>query len=348
MPMSPKQRDFIVRGILYTLGMTLPICLGLALNMPQMAVLGALGALFALFIAPRYRPLPRIACIGVGGVLVCLAATVGVFTQGNDNLALIPLALFSWLASLPRPEQAYLGLVFKNMAAAALLSHFGLVTSPVAGVIFLGGLGLGAVLSVLGIRFGSGQGSGASPFEEFKDFKSGAVNSYLHGLAVPITVLLGTLAARGLDFSRPGWVGLTVLFVMHSDGATELRRIRDRALGTIAGVAATAAIIFSTDDPVIIALCVGLAALAIPYAQAGHYMLFSFVITFAVLLIINIAMLNQGGDMSLLRWRLLDTLLGCGGVLISNLTLRRLGHKRTGKRTETGSTPKPQSGSPQR
>ena len=120
MSISPQTRDFMVRGVLYLLAMCIPIAVSLAWNKPDITLLGGMGALFALFIAPRYTPLPRVLCIGAGGLLVCLAATVGFFTQGNNNLALIPLVLFSWLAALPRPDQAYLSLVVKNMAAAAL------------------------------------------------------------------------------------------------------------------------------------------------------------------------------------------------------------------------------------
>ena len=68
--------------------------------------------------------------------------------------------------------------------------------------------------------------------------------------------------------------------------------------------------------------CIALAALFIPYAQAGHYMLFSLIITFIVLLLVDMAMLGTGGDISLLGWRLIDTILACGGVLVANLTIR--------------------------
>ena len=327
MPTLSLPRDLVVRGILYMLAMAIPVSVSLICKKPEALVFGALGALFALFIAPRYKPLPRIFCIGAGGMFVCVAATVGVLTQGNNNLALIPLVMFSWLAALPRPDQAYLSLVFKNMGAAALLTHFGMASSLSAAAIFMAGLALGAALSVAGIRFGSGQGSGVSPFEEFKAFKNGAVNNPLFGIAVPATVLLCTLAARSLHFSHPAWVGLTVLFVMHSDGTTELRRIRDRALGTVLGVTAAAPLVFYALHPLPLAACVFFAALFIPYAQGGHYMLFSFIITFIVLLLIDMATLHLGGDIPLLSWRLLDTILACAGVLISNTILRFISFK---------------------
>lgn len=334
MAITPQNRNFMARGVLYMLSMCIPITASLILNKPDVALLGALGALFALFIAPRYRPLLRTTCIGAGGLLVCMAASVGVLTQGNNNLALIPLVLFSWLAALPRPEQAYLSLVFKNMGAAALLTHFGMDTSLASAEIFMTGLALGALLSVLGIKFGSGQGVGASPFEELISFKNGAMNDRHFGMAVPLTVLICTLAARGLQFSHPAWVGLTVLFVMHSNGTTELHRIRDRALGTVMGVIATAPAIFSISTPLPLAIIIAVAALFVPYAQAGRYMLFSFVITVIVLLLIDLAMLNAGGDIALLRWRLLDTLLACAGVLVSNLILRLIDSRQNRKQKQ--------------
>ena len=77
MPITPQNRNFMARGVLYMLSMCIPITASLILNKPDVALLGALGALFALFIAPRYRPLLRTTCIGAGGLPVAVRSTGG-------------------------------------------------------------------------------------------------------------------------------------------------------------------------------------------------------------------------------------------------------------------------------
>lgn len=322
MPLTAEKKNQLVRGLLFVAALGFPILLGIAFHSFSLVSLGSLGAMFALFIAPRYTPLAQMASISLGGLLVLLTAALGIYLQGRHDLALIPLFLLSWLAALPRPDQAYLSLLIKYMASAALLTFFGFVATPAAALVFLGGIVLGGCLSLAGMRYGGGQGNGASPLEEFRDFWHGATNGRLFGVAVPLTVLLCTLAARHFNFSKPAWVGLTVLYVMHSDGATELRRIWDRALGTMGGVLLAGAILFSTSNPLLIGLCIALAAFCVPFVQKGHYLMLSFTITCIVLLLIDISMLETGGDLPLLGWRLVDTLLACLGVLISNLILR--------------------------
>ena len=314
-------------GLLFVVALTTPVLLGVALQAFSLVSTAAFGAMFALLIAPRHGALARVTGISIGGLLVVLAAALGVALRGRHDLVLILLFLLSWLAALPRPDQAYLSLMVKYVASSVLLTSFGFSPSPPMALAFLGGIALGVCLSLVAMIFE--EEDAATPLEEFTAFLHGATNGRLFGVAVPVTVLLSTLAARHFAFSDPAWVGLTVLYVMHSDGATELFRIWARTLGTLAGVLVAAVILYNVTDPLHIAVGIALAAFAMPFAK-GHYILFSFVITCAVLLLIDISMLRMGGDIPLLRWRLIDTVIACAWVLASNLTLRlirRLRHR---------------------
>ncbi len=306
-------------GLLFAVALTLPVVLGAAFQSFSLVSVAGFGGMFALLVAPRHGAAVRVLGIGIGGLLVVLAAGMGIAMQGRHGLALVLLFLLSWLAALPRPDQAYLGLMIKYMASAMLLTSFGFSASLPMALAFLAGIALGICLSLIGMTFE--EESDTTPLQEFREFLHGATNSRLFGVAVPVTVLLSTLAARYLSFSDPAWVGLTVLYVMHSDGATELFRIWARALGTLMGVFVSAVILFTVAEPLHIAIAIALAAFAMPFAK-GHYILFSFGITCVVLLLIDISMFTSGGDIPLLRWRLIDTVIASACVLVSNLTLR--------------------------
>ena len=297
-------RPVLVRGVLFSLALVIPIALGFFFQAFPLVSSGALGAMFALLIDPKRGLLLRVIAIGAGGALVVAAAALGVLVHGHHWLSLALLFLLSWLAAQPKPEHAYLGLLVKYAAVAVLLASFGFHASWDLAFAFLGGITLGICLSLVGMLY------------EEKD------DDRLFGLAVPVTVLAATLTARYFAFGHPAWVGLTVLFVMHTDGATELHHIRDRVLGTCLGVLASSALLYSTTSLLAITFGVAVSAFFIPVAGKTRYMAFSFAITCAVLLLIDIAMFLQGGDFNLLRWRLIDTVSACVWVLASNLVVR--------------------------
>lgn len=316
---TPGER--LVRGALFALALTLPVLVGIAFDAYELVSACSFGAMFALFVAPRHGARTRILGVAAAGFLVVAAAALGIQLQGQHNFVLILLFLLSWLAALPRPDQAYLGLVVKYAAAAVLLTSFGFSATFPFALSFIVGLGLGTLLSLAAMLY-EGDKGGSSPSEEFKALLRGAANDRMFGIAVPITVLLSTVVAQRCEFNDPAWVGLTVLFVMHADGGTELARIRDRALGTILGVGAAAVILFSAQDPLLIAAAVAVSAFVMPFSVKNHFLVFSLVITCAVMLLIDISLFRHGGDIPLLRWRLIDAVTGCLWVLASNIILR--------------------------
>ncbi len=315
-------RPVLVRGVLFSLALVIPIALGFFFQAFPLVSSGALGAMFALLIDPKRGLLLRVIAIGAGGALVVAAAALGVLVHGHHWLSLALLFLLSWLAAQPKPEHAYLGLLVKYAAVAVLLASFGFHASWDLAFAFLGGITLGICLSLVGMLYEEKDDGGSEPLDEFRAVLHGDTNDRLFGLAVPVTVLAATLTARYFAFGHPAWVGLTVLFVMHTDGATELHHIRDRVLGTFLGVLASSALLYSTTSLLAITFGVAVSAFLIPVAGKTRYMAFSFAITCAVLLLIDIAMFLQGGDFNLLRWRLIDTVSACVWVLASNLVVR--------------------------
>lgn len=329
----------VVRGVLFSLALVIPIVLGFLFQAFPLVSTGALGGMFALLLDPKRGPVIRVIAIGAGGAVVVAAAALGVLVHGHSWLSLALLFLLSWLAAQPKPQYAYLGLLIKYATVAVLLASFGLHASSSLALAFFGGIALGICLSLIGMAYEEKDGGGSKPLEEFRAVLHGDTNDRLFGLAVPITVLVSILAARYLDFSNPAWVGLTVLFVMHTDGATELHHIRDRVLGTFLGVLASSALLYSTNSLLVITLGVAASAFVIPLAGKTHYMVFSFAVTCAVLLLIDISMFLEGGDFALLRWRLIDTVTACFWVLASGLVVHLIQKSGDAKHNGESATP---------
>lgn len=313
-------------GILLAIGMSGMVILGVALGYPSMSPFGAFGALMGMHITPRHGVAARLVGAAVGCLFVLLAASLSIAISGIPLLALLALFIFSWLAALPKKDLLYISFVAKFAATAVLLSFFDFTPSFAMGVYFCGGIILGTFLSLAAMAFEPENEQ--RPIDQFRALLHGDINNLYFSLITPVTVVIASLIAEFFSYSNPAWVGLTVIFVADSDHSVESRRIWDRVIGTVVGTIVSYFILSHIHMPLRLALIVGAFAFFIPFV-AKHYSLFSFLITCVVLVLINVAMLKEGGDMGLLLWRCIDTAFGCACVLISNLILRYIHWRKT-------------------
>lgn len=311
-----KNAPTACKGILTAVGMSVPVIFGVAINSPSMSPFAAFAALIAMQITPRHGVQARIIGALAGCLFLLLAASLSVAIGGYPILALILLFALSWLASLPKKNLAYLGFVAKCAAVAVLLSYFDFTPSLLMGLYFCGGIFLGLLLSFTNMAFE--QEDQQSPLEQLRALLHGDINNPYYSLIVPITVIASSLLAKLFAYTDPAWVGLTVIFVASSDTSIELRRLLDRAVGTIAGAFMAYSILFYIHLPLQLALIVGLLAFFMPFV-VKRYSIFSFLMTCIVLVLIDIALLHYGGDMRLLFWRCIDTCFGCACVMLSDL-----------------------------
>nr|WP_276560952.1 FUSC family protein [Vibrio scophthalmi] len=144
-------------------------------------------------------------------------------------------------------------------------------------------------------------------------------------MTLPITVLVSILSAQWLNAQHVSWVGLTVLFVMNVDTVTAWRKIWMRTVGTLLGVI-SAYIVVVFFPSVLLSFIIVLSTLFMPMFLRQNYMIFSWLMSMFVLLVVDLAMLQSGGDEFLIQWRFIDTLIGCGWVMVS-LSLLHLGRK---------------------
>lgn len=314
----PNNDDWI-RGCLYTIAMGTPFLLQPWLSAQTSAFI-ALGAMFTLRLDPRCKPKQQAMAMMGGMLLMILSAMLGKLLLGHRELAITALLILSYIAGQPKPEQSYFSLLSKFVAAALMLDEMGFSATLNTALAYFVGATLAFLLTVIQTRFLPTQAKSWSPWNEWRELRTGHLNGPLYGFTLPITILAAMLTADWLNVQHASWVGLTVLFVMHIDEQNAWEKVKMRITGTLLGViCAYGTIVYLPIWS--LPLVVMLAALFIPTCLRQNYMLFSGLITLIILLIVDLAMQQQGGDIFLIRWRFIDTLIGCAWVAVSLLLL---------------------------
>lgn len=326
-----KNASTACKGLLLTIGMSGAVVFGVAIDSPEMASFAAFGSMFALQITPRHGALAKITGAFAACLFLLFAASISIVISGYPLVALILLFLLSWLAALPKKDIMYIGFVLKYAAIAVLLNYFDFTLSLPMGIYFCSGILFGLFLSLAATAFE--MENEKRPLDQIRDLLHGDMNNPWLSLVVPITVIAASLIAENFSYANPAWVGLTVIFVSNPDQNLELRRAFDRIIGTVAGTLLSWLILTYIHLPLRLALMVGLLAFFVPFA-IKRYSLFSMLITCIVLVLINIAMIGRGGDMGLLLWRSIDTIFGCGCVLVSYIVMRYVYWLKKRKRDE--------------
>lgn len=314
-----KNSPVACKGLLLSVGMSGAIIFGVAIDSVTMSSFAAFGSMFALHLTPRHGASAKIFGALAGCLFLILAASLSVVISGLPVLALILLFLLSWAAALPKNDILYISTVLKFSAIAVLLNYFDFTLSLPMGLYFCAGIVLGLLLSLMATAFETENEK--RPIDQLRALLHGDINDLRSSLVIPITVVISSLIAETFAYANPAWVGLTVIFVASSNRSLELRRALDRIIGTIAGTVVAYLILSYLHLPLRLALIVGGLAFFLPFV-GKRYSLFSLLMTCIVLVLINIAMSEQGGDMDLLLWRCIDTAFGCGCVLAANLAVR--------------------------
>ncbi len=297
--------------MLFGIGVGAPYLTTLAFFDPHTALFTCMGALTALQTDPRRSQLLRIGGIVFAMVAIIGATALGVTLAADRQIEAALVVAIAFIAGLPRPVYPYLTLVGKVAGAAVIVTSAGLVTDTVSAFAFASG-GLFALVATLiegwwrGIR-----DAGTSPWDEWRAIWSGMTNPLPYAITLAAAVAVALLLARSVEAHLPGWVGLTVLFVMHPDDATGVRLIAQRVGGTLVAVVAAGLLVAAVTSPWALAAAAVACAAAIPAATARSYFWMSGVFTLLLMLALDIALQPSGGDVALLLWRLYDTMLGC-------------------------------------
>ncbi|MFF2612228.1 FUSC family protein [Kitasatospora sp. NPDC058046] len=137
--------------------------------------------------------------------------------------------------------------------------------------------------------------------------------SVRYGLRVALCIAVGSAVTANYPLSKSYWVPMTIAFVLKPDLGSVFLRAVSRSVGTVLGVAVTAALLMATTDEwALTAMAAGCVAL-LPYATAAHYGLNTVVMTPMALVLLQL-----GGQSSAAEFwpRVLDTVLASAIVLL--------------------------------
>lgn len=299
------------RAALFAVGVGVPFLTTLFFFDAMSALFACMGALTALQTDPRRSQRWRVGGIVFAQVAIVGAAAVGVALAADRRVEAVLVVFIAFVAGLPRPAYPYLTLVGKIAAAAVVVTSAGLDADRAAALAFVGG-GLFALAATLAEgRLRGVRDAGTSPRDEWRAIWAGMTNPLPYAATLAAATGAALLLAYALNAHLPGWVGLTVLFVMHPDQVTGIRLIAQRVGGTLVAIAIAALLLHMAGSQWVLAvIAVGCAAL-IPAATARSYFWMSATFTLLVMLVLDIALLPKGGDAALLLWRFYDTVLGC-------------------------------------
>jgi uncharacterized membrane protein YccC len=136
---------------------------------------------------------------------------------------------------------------------------------------------------------------------------------WLFAIRLMACVGVATILTEVLPLERSYWVILTVAIVLRPDLGSVFARAVQRGIGTVAGAVLGAVILAAVPYGGLLLIPAAVLAALLPYGRSRNYGLLSAFLTPLVVLLID---LPTGTGWRLAEARLLDTLLGCGIVLL--------------------------------
>jgi uncharacterized membrane protein YccC len=257
--------------------------------------------------------------------LVVGAVTAGYFWA---SLLLIVVGAFTaaWVSDLHRILE-----LISRFGAVSLVAGAGArVHDPMAAVCFLAGGVFACLVVLLGHLIREAKDLQPLPTwsEGLRLLLSGqSIAGLRFGLCYTGVAVIAVLAAQALGLQRGFWVAITALLVMRPDGHKSVTLIVQRMIGTVGGIALAALVVlFGHDARALVGWSLVFAFLA-PVGLKRHYALGVGLITAMVMVLLDLALLQHGGDRPLLWARLVDTGFGCFlalcGTVIANPTVLR-------------------------
>lgn len=137
--------------------------------------------------------------------------------------------------------------------------------------------------------------------------------SVRYGLRVALCIAAGSAVTANYPLSKSYWVPMTIAFVLKPDLGSVFLRAVSRAVGTVLGVAVTAALLSLTTEEWALTAMAAVCVALLPYATAAHYGLNTVVMTPMALILLQL-----GGQSSAAEFwpRVLDTVLASAIVLL--------------------------------
>ncbi|WP_299955411.1 FUSC family protein [uncultured Modestobacter sp.] len=150
-------------------------------------------------------------------------------------------------------------------------------------------------------------------WHDLLDRTVGNADSRAFVVRLTLCMTVAEVARQLLPIERPYWVLLTVAIILKPDYGSVFTRAVQRGAGTLLGVLIGSLLLTFLHRDAWVLLPMALAAGALPWARSGNFGLFSVFQTPFIILLLDLAT-PSGAE--LVGARLVDTLIGCGIVLV--------------------------------
>lgn len=132
---------------------------------------------------------------------------------------------------------------------------------------------------------------------------------FKHSLRLAITVMIGYMLGSLFQFQNPHWILLTIIVIMRPGYGLTKNRAKDRIIGTLIGGAIAVGVVFWVQNPYLYGV-MSLASMVIALSMIQkNYRAAATFITLGVVFIYSIL---QPDVLSVINFRIIDTLIGAG------------------------------------
>jgi len=143
-------------------------------------------------------------------------------------------------------------------------------------------------------------------------------NIFKHSMRLAVVLMFGYIVGALFDFQNPYWILLTIIVILRPSYGLTKTRAKDRMIGTLIGGAIATALVLMVQNTYllgslgILSLIIALSMVQKNYKTAAVFITLSVVFIYAII---------QEDVLNVIKFRIVDTLLGAGLSFIGTLLL---------------------------
>jgi len=309
-------------GLRFAIACGIPSVVGFVAGWPLGGLIASFGALFPMLADIGGNIRQRLTLMLATSLFMTAGLVVGAISADHfwASLLLIAAAAFTaaWVSDLHR----ILELMARFGAVSLVIGAGAHVYDPAAAGCFLAG-GVFACLVVLTGHF-IREAQDLDPLPSWSQglrllLSGQSIAGLRFALCYTAVAVVAVFATQTLGLHRGFWVTITTLLVMRPDGPKSVTLIIQRLIGTASGIALAALVVMVGQDAWALVGWSLVFAFFAPVGLKRHYALGVGLITAMIMVLLDLALLQSGGDRPLLWTRLVDTALGCVLALCGTL-----------------------------
>lgn len=317
--LAKKARLTSILRFLLTIGLAIGI--SAAFNEPKIGGYAALGAFMALLSDTNYTLESRLGGLFVTFLGILCAAGLGILLRDLPNGEWLVLAVVCFGESLLSFAERFWWMWGKYCLVFLMISLFDFAPNLEAVLGYSLGFGLAGVVITIDHFVWRMEDLSKRPMAELTLLENGNRNSFAFAAISALTIVVGLWISKLIDVSEPGWVGITIIYLLNTSIADGLKRIIQRLVGTLAGYFVVLWLFSYAANPWILGALIVFSSLGIPAFVGKDYTAMSFFITVYILFVLDWLLRSYGGDGAILQWRLWDTLLGAACASVGYLAM---------------------------